>query len=181
MEHTYGLTIRQGSGTYFAHHGVKGQKWGVRRYQNEDGSLTNEGKKRYGVDDSRGGGVARYPVTTQKSGSTTTSSGSTKGPNWVDRVQRGRIETARQRLGYQSERIDYNKQKLAYKRKKNNYERSEKIKNTMTKIAKIGLILGAVKVAKDVRSGDFQKNVKHGANWTKRFFGGGRRRFRMKR
>ena len=29
------------------HHGVKGQKWGVRRYQNEDGSLTEEGKQRY--------------------------------------------------------------------------------------------------------------------------------------
>ena len=29
------------------HHGVLGQKWGVRRYQNEDGSLTNAGKKRY--------------------------------------------------------------------------------------------------------------------------------------
>lgn len=29
------------------HHGIKGQKWGVRRYQNEDGSLTNAGKKRY--------------------------------------------------------------------------------------------------------------------------------------
>lgn len=28
-------------------HGVKGQKWGVRRYQNSDGSLTLEGKKRY--------------------------------------------------------------------------------------------------------------------------------------
>lgn len=27
------------------HHGVKGQKWGVRRYQNKDGSLTAEGKK----------------------------------------------------------------------------------------------------------------------------------------
>lgn len=27
------------------HHGIKGQKWGVRRYQNEDGSLTDEGKK----------------------------------------------------------------------------------------------------------------------------------------
>lgn len=31
-----------------AHHGIKGQKWGVRRFQNEDGSLTPEGEKRYG-------------------------------------------------------------------------------------------------------------------------------------
>ena len=28
------------------HYGVKGQKWGVRRYQNSDGSLTDAGKKR---------------------------------------------------------------------------------------------------------------------------------------
>ena len=30
------------------HFGIKGMKWGVRRYQNEDGSLTPAGKKRYG-------------------------------------------------------------------------------------------------------------------------------------
>lgn len=29
------------------HHGVKGMKWGIRRYQNPDGSLTPAGKKRY--------------------------------------------------------------------------------------------------------------------------------------
>ena len=29
------------------HHGIKGQKWGVRRYQNKDGSLTNAGRKHY--------------------------------------------------------------------------------------------------------------------------------------
>ena len=33
------------------HHGIKGQKWGVRRFQNTDGSLTAEGKKRYSVND----------------------------------------------------------------------------------------------------------------------------------
>ena len=31
---------------YLAHYGVKGMKWGVRRYQNKDGSYTNTGKKR---------------------------------------------------------------------------------------------------------------------------------------
>ena len=30
------------------HHGIKGQKWGVRRYRNEDGTLTPAGQKRYG-------------------------------------------------------------------------------------------------------------------------------------
>lgn len=34
---------------YLMHHGVKGQKWGVRRYQNSDGSLTDAGKRRYGI------------------------------------------------------------------------------------------------------------------------------------
>lgn len=33
------------------HHGIKGQKWGVRRFQNKDGSLTPAGKKRYSVSD----------------------------------------------------------------------------------------------------------------------------------
>lgn len=32
---------------YLKHYGVKGQKWGERRYQNPDGSLTEVGKARY--------------------------------------------------------------------------------------------------------------------------------------
>lgn len=34
--------------SYLAHHGIKGQKWGVRRFENPDGTLTAAGKLRYG-------------------------------------------------------------------------------------------------------------------------------------
>ena len=33
---------------YLVHYGIKGQRWGIRRYQNPDGSLTEEGRRRYG-------------------------------------------------------------------------------------------------------------------------------------
>ena len=37
----------QQNDNYLMHHGIKGQKWGVRNYQNVDGTLTAEGKERY--------------------------------------------------------------------------------------------------------------------------------------
>ena len=33
------------------HHGIKGQKWGIRRFQNKDGTLTNLGKSRKTMND----------------------------------------------------------------------------------------------------------------------------------
>ena len=41
---------------YLIHSGSKGMRWGVRRWQNKDGSLTPAGRERYGVGSARGEG-----------------------------------------------------------------------------------------------------------------------------
>lgn len=55
--------------TILVHHGILGQKWGVRRFQNEDGTLTPAGKKRYVLTSS----------TTRKTSSSSSSSSANSG------------------------------------------------------------------------------------------------------
>lgn len=47
------------------HYGIKNQKWGVRRFQNEDGSLTEAGKRRYSI----GGPAGKTDTSIQRNNS----------------------------------------------------------------------------------------------------------------
>lgn len=47
----YGVVWSYGNNDQLEHFGIKGMRWGIRRYQNEDGTLTELGKKRYTYSD----------------------------------------------------------------------------------------------------------------------------------
>lgn len=43
------------------HHGIMGMKWGVRRYQNADGSYTSAGRSRYGKKGNKAKALSKQP------------------------------------------------------------------------------------------------------------------------
>ena len=71
---------------FIEHHGVKGQKHGVRRYQNEDGSLTEEGKRRYGTRQD----YSKQDYRTSRKIATAP----TKGAGWLQRKNAERLQRA---------------------------------------------------------------------------------------
>lgn len=65
----YYYAISRPPGPYMYHYGIMGMHWGVRRFQNEDGTLTSAGRSRYGAANGKGRGLYRkkdFPGATRK-------------------------------------------------------------------------------------------------------------------
>lgn len=77
-----GYTVRRSTGSdgdELMHYGIKGQKWGVRRYQEENGTYTAAGRERYGKGDAGGDEKDKKKGPTNKDGEAVkTDSGSSK-------------------------------------------------------------------------------------------------------
>lgn len=84
------------------HHGIKGQKWGVRRYQNEDGSLTNAGKKRYGTQENF---EKQYPIDKKKSDVAAINSGKEATRNAKD-INRNLKEIEREKTSKKQKQVN---------------------------------------------------------------------------
>lgn len=112
------------------HHGTKGMRWGIRRFQRKDGSLTPEGKKRYGGDDSDQPeeSYEEKKARAIKSGSATEV---LKYKDDLTPAERSAIET---RLRWESNMKNFSDSELATKGKSKSEEFIEKMDNA-TKVA----------------------------------------------
>ena len=92
------MTIKHGvskkKNDYLEHHGIKGMKWGVRRYQNADGTLTAAGKKRY-IKDMARDQSEYFKSKISKNAAKVTSIGrngqESRGQAWNDAYKKGKV------------------------------------------------------------------------------------------
>lgn len=118
---------------YLAHYGVKGQKWGVRRYQNEDGSYTSEGKTRRSMSKLAAGNASESSTWKAKDASTLSD------------------EELRRRLN----RLNQEKQYRELTK-----SRSSKAREWISKTAKTVLVTAAITAASEVMKNKYADAMK---------------------
>lgn len=161
------LYFKQQEENELYHHGIKGQKWGIRRFQNEDGSYTEEGRKRYGIGEngemSKSGSIKYYK-------------------DYVDTLSKEYDEKyGKTPKEYDSKYIEkkakfikkqYEKDGRNFEEDRQAYEKDKKIKRNIGIAAVGGTIatIGTVKVASDLNvmafvTGAQINGMKRNPNW----------------
>lgn len=92
MANDYGYIV---SVNYLEHHGILGMKWGQRRFQNEDGSLTAAGRDRYGVGDPKKKKPFAVVVLGKKAKNTVNTNKADSGDNKAETAKQAKVHGPR--------------------------------------------------------------------------------------
>lgn len=160
------------NGTLY-HHGIKGQKWGNRRWQNEDGSLTPAGREHYGY------GEARTKLYNAKQAYKQAKKDWNKQYNRTRGIRGTYLDSEKTKTKNWSKLIDATekeaKAKEAFKKAKQEYKKSDEYKQAKDKTKK-ALIAGAAvagtalavyggyKLSKAIKDKAFESYVKNGSS-----------------
>lgn len=132
-----------------SHHGILGMKWGVRRYQNPDGTLTAEGRKRYrsGFSEAAGRVVSKVGAKVKKA--------------YTEQVERSRARKAEQKAKEDAERAEMQRRMADAARTKHLMDLYNKDPNLLTSQELGDLKDRAIKM-KNINDNIPQKTQKNG-------------------
>lgn len=136
-----------------SHHGILGMKWGVRRYQNADGSLTNAGKKRKGLiqtmKDKKKAKMLREAKAKKKAEREKKEAIIRSGDEKEIRKIKGQLTD--EELARALDRVNMTQSLNSYAPGGSNYDKTQKAISTIEKIAKAAQAVGTIaKAVNDV-------------------------------
>ena len=146
-----------------AHHGIHGMKWGVRRFQNKDGSLTAAGKKRYGIvgGEADSSGKGGKPPAGKSGGKKVSEMNDEELSQVLKRLRMERdiaqiqAELKKYELGEQNGQGNNNQNEQNKKQKKNNQEKAESFVKSQSKKFIQTIVSGRLeKLAKKIANGE---------------------------